>query len=436
MVEIGLLPDINDADTTPAGETPDKAPTRGVTRGLVENFLSLSVLQAANYLLPLITLPYLVRILGIDKFGLVAFAQAATAYFIILTDYGFNLSATREIASHRDDLEKVSRIFSTVMVVRSGLMFVCFGLLFLLLSTVERFGAESDLFLLSYGLVLGNVLFPVWFFQGMEKMKYSTGLNIAARSIFVVLVFTLVHEVEDYLLVPVLTSIGSITAGLISLYLIRTHFNMTFSVPALGDIKYQITSSSQFFLSRLSTSMYTSMNTVVLGLTTSDQMVGYYVAAEKLFIAMRTAFQPLVLTLFPYMTAQPNIRLFKKVFVVAIALACLGGGAVFILRHDVIRLVFGVGLEPSADILGLFSLALPAIVASILLGYPFLAARGHASYANFSVAAGPMGHLILIAMLIPMITPFRVALVAVFTEIVILTIRLQGVHKHRLWRSA
>jgi PST family polysaccharide transporter len=82
-------------------------------KGLVENILSLTVLQAATYLLPLITLPYLVRVLGADKFGLVAFAHALMQYFIIVTDYGFNLSATRDIAASRDNMLKVSQIFST-----------------------------------------------------------------------------------------------------------------------------------------------------------------------------------------------------------------------------------------------------------------------------------------------------------------------------------
>ena len=133
---------------------------------LAENFLSLSLLQAANYILPLITLPYLIRVLGAEKYGLVIFAQAFTHYFIILTDYGFDLSATRDISIHRDDKAKVADIFNSVLLIKFSIMsagFICF---LILVFSFQRFSEEWPVFLLSYGVVLGNFLFPLWFFQG------------------------------------------------------------------------------------------------------------------------------------------------------------------------------------------------------------------------------------------------------------------------------
>ena len=114
----------------------------GVHR-LFENIASLSVLQAVNYILPFVTVPYLVRVLGPDRFGLVAFAQAVMQYFIIFTDYGFNLSATREIASHRGDKQRVAQVFSTVMVVRLGLAVVGLGVLLLMVVLFDKFRSET-----------------------------------------------------------------------------------------------------------------------------------------------------------------------------------------------------------------------------------------------------------------------------------------------------
>lgn len=404
-------------------------------KGLVENFLSLSVMQAANYILPFITLPYLVRVIGVEKFGLVFFAQAVIQYLMIATDYGFNLSATREIASERSDMTVVSRIYSAVMALKLLLLIVSAVLLIALVSLFDKFNRDATLYLLTFGMVIGNLLFPVWFFQGMERMKYSTSLNILARLIFVVTIFIFVRQESHYIRVPVLTSAGAIVAGLLGQWVALHRFRVRLRLPALSDMVFQAKYSFQFFLSRLSGSVYSSLNTVILGIVTTNELVGYYVAAEKIFIAARAAFHPLGQALYPYMTSCRNTALYRKAFYIAVGVAVVGAAVGFAASAPVIEIVFGAEFAPSAAILRLFCLIIPVAATSLMLGYPLLAAFGKEKYANLSITVGSLIHLGLLLALIPIMTVSRVVLLTLMTESIVLLICIYGVRKHRLWTS-
>jgi len=159
----------------------------GLNKTLVQNFSSLTILQFSNYLFPIITFPYLVRVLGPEKFGLVNFAAAFVAYFNVFTDYGFNLSATKDISINRNNPNKVNEIFSTVLVIKLILSVVSLMVFSLLIFTIPRFSANSEIYFYSFLIVLGAVLFPGWFFQGMEKMKYITVTNVTVKIIWTIL---------------------------------------------------------------------------------------------------------------------------------------------------------------------------------------------------------------------------------------------------------
>ena len=141
---------------------------------ILENIASLTGLQFASYILPLITLPYLTYVLGPDKFGLTQYAISLITYFQMFTDYGFNLSATRELAIVREDKKKVSEIFNTVMFIKIILTVLSFLIILAIVSLVPKFNNDADVYLLTFGIVIGYVLFPTWLFQGMEYMKYTS----------------------------------------------------------------------------------------------------------------------------------------------------------------------------------------------------------------------------------------------------------------------
>ena len=271
---------------------------------LTSNFISLTLLQALNYILPLITLPYLVKTLGIDNFGLLSFATATVAYFGILTDYGFNLTATKDISINRDNKSKVVEIFSSVMSIKFLLLLFSFFLLNIVVFSFERFSQDWVIYLLSFGSVVGQFLFPIWFFQGMEKMRYMTYLNLVSKLIFTIAIFVFIEEREDIYLVPLFFSLGGIVAGMLSLYIIYKEFNIEFKLQKLSTLKNYLVQGWHVFLSRFYVSMYTTTNLLLLGLFTNTTVVGYYSIAEKIVLAISGLYEPLNQTLYPYLARK------------------------------------------------------------------------------------------------------------------------------------
>jgi len=271
---------------------------------LIKNFLSLSVMQGLNYILPLITLPYLVKVLGPEKFGLIAFAQAFIQYFNILTDYGFNLSATRKISLHREDEEKVSEIFSSVMVIKLTLMAISFILLVIIVLSFRKFRDNWEIYFLTFGIVVGQVLFPIWFFQGMERMKYITFLNILAKLIFTIAIFVFIHNASDYIYVPLINSLGFVVAGILALWIVFRDFEINFKIPSVSEIKRELKEGWYIFISNIGISFYRNFNTFILGLFTNNLVVGYYAIAEKILGAIQGLQVPVGQALFPFLSKK------------------------------------------------------------------------------------------------------------------------------------
>lgn len=335
---------------------------------LFSNFVSLAVLQGANYILPLITFPYLVRVLGVEKFGFLAFATATVTYFQILTDYGFNLSATRDISIHRENKEKVQEIFSSVMVIKFGLLILSFILLIILVFSFDKFRKDWEVFVLSFGMVVGQVLFPVWFFQGMEKMKYITILNIFAKLLFTVAIFVFVKEQADYWKVPLLNSLGFILAGVLALWIIFRDFKIGFIIPSKSSIKQQLIEGWHIFISTVAISLYTVSNTFILGIFTNNIIVGYYAAAERIIKAVQGLFNPISQSIYPYISKviseskQRGIELIKKITLIIGGVSFFLSLCLFVFANLIVKLFLGNQYVESTIVLRILAW-LPFIIA-------------------------------------------------------------------------
>jgi PST family polysaccharide transporter len=267
---------------------------------LFKNFTSLSLLQIANYIFPLITLPYLVRVLGPEKYGLVSFATAFAAYFVTICDYGFNLSVTKQISIYRTDKNKIDEIFSSVISLKIIFGIISAIILVLIAFSFERFSKDANIYFLSFGIVIGNILFPIWFFQGIENMKLITLITFAARLVGTVMIFLIIKNVIDYPFLILIYSLVSIMIGVAGLLVSILKFKISLKLPGFSAIVFQLKEGLQIFVSALAINLFTTTNIFLLGILVNDTAVGYYSAADKIRAAAQNILPTITQTVFPH----------------------------------------------------------------------------------------------------------------------------------------
>lgn len=391
-------------------------------RTLLGNFTSLSILQVVNYILPLITIPYLVRILGAEKYGLIAFAQAFIQYFIVITDYGFNISATREISINRDNKDKISEIYSSVMIIKLFLMFLSLLLISLLVFTINKFKGDMSLYYLTFGWVIGQVLFPQWFFQGMERMKYITIVNVIAKTTFVALIFLCIRTKEQYHLVPLFYSLGFIVSGIAAQYFVLKKFDLHYNPPRWSDIKFQLKEGWHVFLSRIAINIYTATNIFLLGIMTNNTIVGYYSVADKLIRAAKGLLQPLTQALFPFISKKmefsklEGLRFVRKIlFIVGGCTFCLSL-LIFIFARPIVFLLFGHEFGDSIDVLRILAFVPFIVGLSNILGVQTMFALNYKKEVSRVLMMAGFINILLLFVFIPFLKERGVAIAVLITE--------------------
>ncbi|MDL2330442.1 flippase [Odoribacter sp. OttesenSCG-928-A06] len=293
------------------------------TKALVDNFAFLIMLKAASFVFPLITLPYLSKVIGVEKFGAIAFATAMMTFIETITDWGFNYTATRDVAKCRDDLKQVSRIFSEVIWCKLILAGICFLVLYIMCNYIPYLNNYKTLLFFTFAYIPGQIFFPEWLFQAFERMKYITILSLLSKLVFTILIFACIKEDTDYIYHPLLNAAGYIVSGIFALYIIFNKFRLRLIVPSFNDVYLRLKSSVDMFLSLIFPNLYTSISTVVLQIYCGESATGIYSGGKKMQEIMDQFTQVLSRTFFPFLARHKEKHyIYVYISVVVSALSC------------------------------------------------------------------------------------------------------------------
>ncbi len=332
---------------------------------LLGNISALGIMQIFNYGLPLLTIPYLTRVLGFELFGVLAIATAFSLYFYIAIEYGFNLSATRAVAKAGNCEYGLADLYISVTFLKICFSIASLLIVHLLIINFPYLYEHQEVYYYSVGVVVCQSLLPVWFYQGVEDFKYILYSNASTKIIIAVLIFVLVDSSDDYVAVPLITFYASLLLALLTNLHVIFNYNMTFRKVPLDALVYQLKDGSQIFYGRIMVHFYTSNNVVLLGVMTNSITAGYYSLAERLILTVSGLGQPIFQAMFPYLTKLKDKsaslfndqvdRLMVGLFISGLAVAL----CVCLFAEYIVLVVAGELSSDTVDILRILAFSIP-----------------------------------------------------------------------------
>ena len=329
---------------------------------LISNFSYMFVIEMANYIFPFLVIPYIVQTVGVTNFGLITFSYVLVSYFNLFINYGFHMLIVKDISLHQHSQKRLNFLFSKMYTSQLILLIISI-IIFIGLIQIPSFLENKTIFIYAFGMVIGNFLFPVWFFQGIEKMKFIALFNFFSRLLYLVLILTFIKTQDDYSFVILINSFSVLVTGILSLVYVLLKYQVKFTFIKITQIRRFFKDAWSLFISFITVHFYSSFNIMVLGLFAGYTAVGVYSLADKIFGALSKLMSILNLVIFPLLaklSKKRKVLIFKirQLIVVYIIALSLLSVLLFISSEMLISILYGENNETAIYILKVFSFVL------------------------------------------------------------------------------
>ena len=352
---------------------------------IIKNASWLSVFEILRIAMPLIALPYLFSVVGEIHYGTVVFVQSIIACFTLLINFGLDTSAVREVAINRSDKQQLSKIVSSVLIIKILLCVVSFLLMNIILYLVPEMGALSLLFYYAFIACLSDIFLPVWYFLGKEEMKKLTFIRFYSIVFYTGSIFIWIKMPDDYPRIALLQSISFLLSSAIACYHLFVKDKIRFHIPPASFTIQLFKDASPFFMSRASLFVNMYMAKIMSYFFLSEAVVSAFEVAQKIINGGLVPAQMLNQTLYPYMSKSQDKDMLRHSFrIVALLTTCVS--VILFLSADFVVYLLSKGHTPEAVIiLRILCLYLFFAGFSLFLGSPTLVAFGHQKPFNMSV---------------------------------------------------
>ena len=323
-----------------------------------------ALLTISGFIFPLITFPYVSRVLGPASNGKIAFAAAVISYFSLLAAMGIPSYGIRKIAEVRDDQEKLNKTLTELIIINTIFTVLSYILLLLLVLIVPDFRRDATLIVITSIQIIFTTFGVDWFYQGIEQYDYITARNLTFKVIAIILMFALVHNPQDYIIYAGIAVLGNVGSNFLNMVKLRDYAHLNFHISL--DLKPHLKPIITLFLYSAMTVIYTNLDQVMLGFMTSNKEVGYYSATIKIENILTSVITSLGAVMLPRITyylnhngVQKFNELVRKSFNFVLFLSIPLTIYFFLEANQVIFVLAGKGYERAGIIL---ECLIPAII--------------------------------------------------------------------------
>jgi len=362
---------------------------------IVKNFSFLSLLQIFNIIAPLITYPYLIRVLGSENYGLIIYVQSLVIFLAIFVGFGFNWVGTKEVSIHRNSISKTSEIVSAILIIKLFLFIIVVCVLSIITNFVPILQNNKLLVFFTLWMCINEIIFPIWYFQGKEDMKYITYITMVSKLFVLGFIFVIIKKPDDYIYLPLVYGIGAIISGIISLYIIFFVHKIKIYIPKIKIIYFYFNEAKSYFLSNILVSFREKSSLLIIGSVLSMSEVSYYDLAQKIAELFRLPFITLKDVVFPSIANSRNYLKLNKIYYLSLVLAVFTSFIVFILTPLIVNILGGPSMIEAVEVTRIFIFIIPLSIISMYFGVSIIIFGKKESYRD-SVIVSFMTYLTLI----------------------------------------
>lgn len=403
---------------------------------IVKNAGYLSAIELMRLIMPFVALPYIISTIGAENYGSVIFAQTVISYFIIFINFGLDISAVKDVSIHRENKVELNKIVSSVLLIKLLLFCIALLTLLILMAIIPYIKDNWLLYCFSFLTCFSEILFPIWFYQGIEKMKYLTLMRFASILFYTITVFIFIKSPDDYRNVVLLQSLGNIFAGGISFYVLLRIEKIHFVLPHFTTVKRCFLDSIPFFVSRLSAVMNNGMAKILSGIFFSMQAVAAFDLAQKIATAALIPMQMMNQAVYPHIAKTQNRLFASKYFRVDVSLSLIVSVVVFLLAPFAVHLFAGNLMPDSIILTRILCLFIFFGGITTYIGAPVLVSFGYPTPFNRSVFLSTISLIVMYALLYftGYFNLYLFALILVLSEFIILIYRLYFCFKYKIFK--